>query len=48
MIIKIEITKLVNCMIVKFYFSVGIARKVVFVGGGGLKCFRVEISNIKN
>ena len=35
MIIKIETTKLENCMIIKFYFSVGISRKVVFVGEGG-------------
>ena len=34
-IIKIETTKPVYCMIVKFYFSVGNARKVVFVGRGG-------------
>ena len=37
MIIKIGTTKLVKCMIVKFCFSDGVARKVVLVGevGGG-------------
>ena len=42
MTIKIETTKLVNCMLVKFYFFVGNARKNGVCRGGGLKCFRED------
>ena len=47
MIIKIGTTKLVKCMIVKFCFSDGVARKVVLVGevGGGaemLSCGNID------